>query len=92
MKENEFVQPALDKLIPVIEMERFLMGLGKYAFAKQLGVTYHTYNMFITRRQMINASTFFKLIKFVESRGKNIMVETSNMVIMERFPKDLDNL
>ncbi len=92
MKENELVQPALDKLIPIIEMERFLMGLGKYAFAKQLGVTYHTYNMFITRRQMINASTFFKLLKFVEARGKNIMGNAEKLVVIERFEKDLDNL
>ena len=92
MKNNELVQPALDKLIPIIEMERFLMGLGKYEFAKQLGVTYHTYNMFITRRQMINASTFFKLLKFVEARGKNIMGNAEKLVVIERFEKDLDNL
>lgn len=56
----------------MIELERFLMGIGKYKLAAQLGIHYHTYNSFIYQDKRTNSRTGKIIIDFLKSRGKDL--------------------
>ncbi len=69
---SEELKPFIRRVINLIEIERMLMGLGKYEIATHIGITYHTYNSFVNERQIITGKTFNKMLKFLETRNKKI--------------------
>lgn len=73
MNWSDELKPTIKRIINLIEIERFTMGMGKYEFSRHIGVAYHTYNMFITERQMITPNTFQKILKFLEFKGKSFL-------------------
>lgn len=60
------------EFVKEIEMQRFLMGLGKYRFAEFLGMHYHTYESFVKQDRKMRSKNIFILLDFMKNRGKKI--------------------
>lgn len=50
------------------EFERYKMGMGKYAFAKMIGIHYHTYSSFLKQSNMTHMKTFDAINAFLKTR------------------------
>ena len=63
---------TLKDLGKMIELERFLMGMGKYEFVKMIGIHYHTYQSFLNQDKVTRPSTGSIIVNFLISRGKQV--------------------
>lgn len=70
--ETKDIQTILKELAKVVELERFVMGMGKYEFAAHLGMHYHTYNSFVKQDRITHPKTGMIIIKFLIDRGKKL--------------------
>lgn len=68
------VEEILNQARTMVDMERYLMGMGKYEFAKHLGIHYHTYNSFIKQDRITSPNTLMVIIEFLMSRGKDVSI------------------
>ncbi len=72
MEFKEEMKALLKEMAKKIEMERFLMGMGKVEFAEMLGIHYHTYNSFLKQDRVTHPKTGSILVKFLIDRKANI--------------------
>lgn len=70
---KEDMQALFAELVKLVEFERFKMGMGKYAFAKYLGMHYHTYNSFVKQDRITSPQTGGILLQFLVDRGIDIV-------------------
>lgn len=88
---NEMMQGFLKELGKIIEYERFVSGMGKYEFAKKLGIHYHTYSSFIKQDRITHPKTGKIIIDYLLDSGrKDIVLKLYQCYGIEKYVTQID--